>query len=654
MTKTAVSLRTAWWCSAVVLSPAALPAAAIAAPIRLEATTASEWVQSPKVSPSGKAIAYLVTGPDGRQRIEVRGNGTPKAPMASRQLDPAAVRAYWLNWIGDHQLDVRVSERGGKEQILRWTVPTDTISRVLPDATELSLTFSSSFSNFASPVERFSLGERTFAYDDRVGSLVDTARGLVPDPCSAGGARVLRVYGDPQQMTWELTSKESTEAPWRLVVRPEDRRQGTAIVSVSTSKCVADFVDSVGRDTLAVRRLDLRSGSYSTVFESTRDPEYVSVDRRSGVVDIVGVEDSVPHGVGMSAESREILEKVAAKFPGGYYIADRSNQNRFWLVRHGDARCNPTWSVIDTSVDRELWATPEPTMKWQAECHRKIVVIERPGEPNIGAVLTSPADRDCKKVTCDLVLMLHGGPAVRDRFLTDPFAAELAAAGYIVLNVNFRGSSGFGKAFASRDSGNWGSGIPGDVYAAVDHLSAEGYRLGKKISFGASFGGYLSLLAATRDQKVDCAIAQSSPPDLVGFIRAMDTLTYGRTDLFARVGNPDIPAQADQIRSISPLSFASRGKAAVLLVNGGKDLQSPLDDVKAFAKLRSKTAPLSMFVFLDEGHDVSGLANRTLFLSVVSVFIERCSNPAATGATMLLPSEEAVQYFDGMGLLRNK
>lgn len=653
MRSSVLGLLAGWVCVGIAIALAPIQVNASSPPLRLDATAASEWAQSPKLSPDGRAIAYIVGGPDGRQRIEVRGIAKPQALSATRRLSPE-IRVYWLNWVGDYQLDVRVSERGGKEQILRWSIPNDSTVRVLPEGAELRLTFSSSFNNFASPIERFSLGKRIFAYEDRGGALLDAVKDIIPAECSEDGSRIMRVFGDPQQMTWELTSKDQASATsWRLVVTPEDRRQGTSIMSVSTNECAADFADSVGRDTLAIRRLDLKSGAYTTLYEGAQDPVYVSVNPLTGLVDVVGVEDAMPHAVGLSAESRRTIEKVAARFPKGYYIVDRSVQNRFWLVRHGDETCDPVWSVVDVNNDREVWSTAEPTKKWRGTCQRTSFAVTAADEPRIGAILTAPADKDCKKATCDLVVVLHGGPTVRDRFLAEPLASELAGNGYMVLNVNFRGSSGFGKAFATKDIGNWGSGIPRDVYAAVDALDAQGYRLGRRIAFGSSFGGYLSLLAATRDQKVDCAVAQSSPPDLIGFIRTMETLTYGRTDLFARVGNPNNAAQAEDLRAISPITYASRGKASILLINGGKDVQSPLDEVKAFAKLRAETAPLSMFVFSDEGHDIADSTNRSLFLSLVAQFIARCSDPHADGIPISRPSDQTVKYYDGIQLLRN-
>jgi dipeptidyl aminopeptidase/acylaminoacyl peptidase len=310
------------------------------------------------------------------------------------------------------------------------------------------------------------------------------------------------------------------------------------------------------------------------------------------------------------------------------------------------------WSVIDTASGAELLSTTEPTVKWKAHCQRRVLFVERPGEPRIEAIVTSPGARNCTKTTCDLVLVLHGGPGVRDRFRADAFVSELSASGYLVLNVNFRGSAGFGKAFESLDVGSWGTDIPGDVYAAVNRLSAEGYRVGKKISFGSSFGGYLSLLAATRDQEVDCAIAHSATPDLMSFINSRAKSTEGHTDLLARVGDPRNPEQLEQINRISPLSFADRGKVPILLVNGASDSIAPPQNVEGFANVRSRRAPLSTFTFDREGHDINEPSSRHIFFSVVAEFMQRCSNPQHN-APLPRPPLSVVHYSDGIGLIRN-
>jgi len=627
--------------------PARLP------PVDLHQVAELSWVQSPKLSPDGLAIAFLRQKPDGSQRVEVLRQATGAAASASavHPIEPA-LNGYWINWADDERVDIRASA-GGNEQIVRWNVRNDATSPLLPDDSELALTFSTSFDNFAAPVERIMAGRRVLAYDGATGIVADAPEDLTPGRCAAAGAGHLGVHGDPQQMTWELSrgaDAASTDA-WSLKVGPADRRQGTTLLSISARECTADFADSVGGDTLGLRRLDLLSGRYRTLFESHTDPTYASIDPRDGRVDIVGIEEPAPRAVGLTAEAASRLAGLERLVGPGFQVVDRARGDRFWLVRSGDDSCRPLWSVVEIDRGRLLWQAPEPSVAWRGKCRREALELARPGEPRISMTPTSPVTRDCRKSACDVVLQLHGGPGVRDRFAADPLADALSQAGRLVLDVNFRGSSGYGKRFNALDAGNWGSGIPADVYAAIDEVRRRGWTIDRKIAIGSSFGGYLSLLAATRDHAVDCAVAQSAPADLPAFIEFMRTLTYGGTDLLQRVGDPSIASQAAALARISPATYAADGDVPILLINGTRDAQSPVDPVVAFAKQRAAKAPVSMFVFKGEGHELSGAAARKLQFELIAAFVDRCSGGPKGSTGVAMPSAGLVEFHDGLGLL---
>ncbi|MEE2565473.1 S9 family peptidase [Hyphobacterium marinum] len=188
--------------------------------------------------------------------------------------------------------------------------------------------------------------------------------------------------------------------------------------------------------------------------------------------------------------------------------------------------------------------------------------------------------------TTPLVVMPHGGPEMRDVYDFDIFAQYLALNGYAVFQPNFRGSSGYGEAFARAGYRQWGAAMQDDITDGVHHLISRGRADPDRICImGFSYGGYAALMGgATTPDLYQCVIAGSSVTDLPAFVdywRSEDNeeaLEYWTE----AVGDPR--TESDRLRAHSPVNLAANFTVPVLLFHGDNDAIVPVEQSRDMAR----------------------------------------------------------------------
>lgn len=209
--------------------------------------------------------------------------------------------------------------------------------------------------------------------------------------------------------------------------------------------------------------------------------------------------------------------------------------------------------------------------------------------------------------TPPLIMMPHGGPEVRDIIAFDTRAQILVAQGYQVFQPNFRGSSGFGLAFADLGRRQWGKAMQTDLDDAYTHLVDQGFAAPDRACImGGSYGGYAALAAATlTPDQYQCAIAIAAPSDLVAMLNWERREEGRKSEAYKywveHIGDPK--RDKDAIKAVSPALLADRITRPVLLIHGEKDRVVPVKQAEIMEKaLLNAGKPHTKIVLEDSFH----------------------------------------------------
>ena len=303
-------------------------------------------------------------------------------------------------------------------------------------------------------------------------------------------------------------------------------------------------------------------------------------------------------------------------------IIDRSEDGRLLLVRSGSDVNPPSLYLVEPDADRlDLVGHEHPGLETrELSTMRPVAYRARDGQ-KIPAYLTLPRASDRRAA----VVLPHGGPEARDWRTFDALVQFLAAEGYVVLQMNYRGSLGYGAGFAAAGAGQWGGTIHSDITDGARWLIKEGIADPARICIvGASFGGYAALLGAAREsQWYACAASFAGVSDLL----ALSQYTERLQD--AELWRQRLGGSARALWQMSPLARVHGVETPVLLMHGRYDPVTPVTQSRRFARaLRASGKPHRLIERSDCDHAMTVEPCRRAFFTELQGFLAEV-NPSS-------------------------
>ena len=298
---------------------------------------------------------------------------------------------------------------------------------------------------------------------------------------------------------------------------------------------------------------------------------------------------------------------------------------RYYLVyANSDTDPGATY-LFDTRGDRELTFLYRPRPELPTEHLAEMQVIRYPSSDGrtIQAYLTLPQGVEARGLP--LVVFPHGGPWARDYWGYNSYAQFLANRGYAVLQANFRGSTGLGKAHLNAGNGEWGTLMQDDLTWGVKHLTTQGTVDPQRVGImGGSYGGYATLagLAFTPDVYA-AGVSIVGPSNLVTLLESIPPYWESfRRQMYVRMGEPGTPEGDAWLRERSPLNRADEITAPLLVVQGANDprvKQAESDQI--VVAMRELGRPVEYIVAPDEGHGFRRPENNMAMLAAAERFL---------------------------------
>ena len=320
-----------------------------------------------------------------------------------------------------------------------------------------------------------------------------------------------------------------------------------------------------------------------------------------------------------------VLGRLEALSDGDVGAISCDRDQRRWLVSFvHDRDWGATWLYDHATGEARMLFRSHPRLDPAALAPVTPVTITARDGLELPSYLTIPIG--VEPVGLPMVLVVHGGPWARDAWGPDGSTQLFANRGYAVLQVNFRGSLGFGRAHMQAAIGELGAAMHDDLVDAVEWAVAEGYADPSRIAiFGGSYGGYATLVGITRTPHLfAAAVDYVGVSNLATFLRALPPAIRPGLDAnwYRYVGDPEDPAQEADMLARSPITHADRIVTPLLVFQGANDARVPQAESDAIVgSLRARGVEVGYRVYDDEGHLFSQPENLLDMFDAVERFL---------------------------------
>jgi dipeptidyl aminopeptidase/acylaminoacyl peptidase len=437
--------------------------------------------------------------------------------------------------------------------------------------------------------------------------------------------------------------RETAATPWRTLlelapvnerIRPLDFEAGTDWLFVATwspqqRTAVHRLDPSTGRlgpELLGDPEFDIVPDAFRPSFAGVGFGDTIASEEKGGIVGVRYCTDRIAmRWFDPEYEARQAV--IDALLPGTMNIVcGATRDENVLLVLAFSDRHPGAYHLYDVRTEtirllgeRMGWLDPRAMAEMQP-----ITFTARDGL-TIHGYLALPAGAEPRGLP--LVIVPHGGPAARSFWHFDPFVQVLASRGFAVLQPNYRGSTGYGREFHELGRREVGGKIQDDIEDATRWAIATGVADPARVAIvGESFGGYSALFALGQNPGLyRCGVSISGVSDWMELFKegsSRPELTLARAHWVDQIGDPT--GDEARLRAASPVNFADRITAPVLLMHGRDDRNVPVQQSRAMIKAlkRAGREPASLFL-ADEGHSLSSEKSRTEALERLVEFLEK-------------------------------
>jgi dipeptidyl aminopeptidase/acylaminoacyl peptidase len=617
---------------------------------------------SPRLSPDGSQIAFLAPS-EGYLNLWVAPSGDPGQARALTQEASRGLR--WFAWSGDGSYLLYRQDDRGDENWRLYAMPA-------AGGEPIALTPAGARAEIVS-VAAADPGSILVTINDRDRAWPDVYRVNL-----ATGERALVERNTQSFSNWladrgnrlRAATKTMPDGSQEIWVRDSRSRDGAgrwrrlseiAFEDVSMTRLIgfeADgahiiMIDSTGRDKAALVRMDAVTGERDVLAESpAADVVDVWIDPVTYAPEAFAVEFLRREWRGLTDVATARLDALDASFEGDFTVVSRTQDDGLWVVEEtGPTR--PTRSALfRPAAPPPEGPTAVPVAQASAAAEgaaplfdhypqlsginlQPMIAREITASDGLTLVsyLTLPSGSDpdgdgLPERPAPLVMLVHGGPWARDSFGFDPRHQWLANRGYAVLSVNFRGSTGFGKAFLNAGNLEWGRRMQQDLSEAVSWAVAEQIADPTRVAImGGSYGGYAALAGlAFTPNLYACGVSLVGPSNLTSLLHAIPPYWAAfRAELHTRVGDPTTVEGRQLLRERSPLFAASAIQAPLLVGQGGRDPRVPrAESDQIVSAVAARRSPVTYLLFPNEGHGLARPQNRLAWYAAAEGFLGQC------------------------------
>jgi dipeptidyl aminopeptidase/acylaminoacyl peptidase len=419
--------------------------------------------------------------------------------------------------------------------------------------------------------------------------------------------------------------ERETDGGWApLTTIPIGDVDGTDLLDFSEDGGTLYLLDSRGRDKAVLAALDMGS-KQSTVLAADDEADIVRVAfaKRRPVAAMAMAGRVRWHAVDPGFDKD--LTALAAHGPGDMYLLNFTETGAKVAAYYERDAASGEYALLDRSAGavRHVYVQHKALDRIALLPLQPVNFAARDGLP-LNGYLTRPMEAPANG-KLPLVLVIHGGPHARDQWGFNPTHQWLANRGYAALSINYRGSTGFGKAFVTAADHEWGGKMHDDLIDGLDWAIAKGFADPERVGFfGGSYGGYSALMAATKTpERFACIVDEFGISNLMTFMQTIPPYWNPWFRVWKiRLGDPGTDEGRAFLADRSPLNHLERATKPILIAQGLQDVRVvAAESEQMVTALQKRDVPVTYVTFADEGHGFIRPENRLAFFAVAEAFL---------------------------------
>jgi len=423
----------------------------------------------------------------------------------------------------------------------------------------------------------------------------------------------------------EIRVRDDAKAPWRTFQKwgPDEAFGG--VVGFTPDNKSLYLISSVGANAARLVEVEVANGKSKVVAEDKQyDVGWTLTHPKTHKLEAVAFIRQRTEWTVIDKSLQADFDAFRKVHDGDFYIDSRDLQDRAWIVSYVVDDGPVAFYAYDRATRKAtlLFSSRPALEKYRLAKMQPISFPARDGMTIYG-YLTLPVGLAPKNLPT--VLNVHGGPWGRDTWGLDNEVQWLANRGYAVLQINFRGSTGYGKVFVNAGDREWAGKMHADLIDGKNWAVKQAYTDPKKVCImGGSYGGYATLVGLTfTPDEFTCGVDIVGPSNLVTLLSTIPPYWTPIKSVFKkRVG--DLETEQEFLKSRSPLFKADQIKAPLLIGQGANDprvKQAESDQI--VAAMRKNGKPVEYIVFPDEGHGFARPENRLKFYAAAEPFLAK-------------------------------
>ena len=589
---------------------------------------------SPRISPDGTRLSYLAPSAEGILNVWVRTIGARDDAQVTNDTH-RGIQSYF--WAEDGKHLMYVQDIGGDEN---WHVySADLGTKIIRDLTPFQgIRAQNVMTDKKHPNEilvGLNLRDRRvfdmFRVDLLTGALVldtDNPGDVVSWQTDPNFQIRAAMAANPKDGSSILRVRDGKDAAWRELIVWPFGESGGAVDFTADGRGI--FVtSSLGSDTDRLVKVDAANGKELAVLASNpkSDVDDVMVQPDTHVVQAASFDYLKREWTVIDPSIEEDFNAISKIQRGIFTIVSRDRADKNWIVAYQRDDGPVAWYVYHRDSRKvDFLFSNRPELEKYRLAGMKPYVIEARDGLQLVSYLTLPVGLEGKNLP--LVLNVHGGPWARDTWGYDPETQWLANRGYACLQVNFRGSTGFGKKFLNAGNLQWGAKMQNDLTDAVKWAIGKGIADPHRVCiYGGSYGGYATLagLVFTPDLYA-CGVDIVGPSNIKTLFASIPPYWEPtKKDFLLRVGD----VEHDEVLNerISPLFHVDAIRAPLLIAQGANDPRVNINEsIQIVQAMRAKKLPVTYIVYTDEGHGFVRPNNRLDFYGRAEEFMAKHLN----------------------------